>query len=181
MRRKKEIIYAFIDSQNLNLGIRNDIPGRRGRLLYEGWELDFKKLRTYLTEKYDVEIAYLFLGYVRKNKKLYDHLKQSGFEIIFKPTLKHKSSGKTKTKGNVDTEIVLFVAAKLISQFDKAIIISGDGDFYCLYQFLIEKQKLGKILIPNKNSYSSLLREFAPYIDYISNKRNILEKQKGGH
>ena len=126
MPKKKKVIYAFIDSQNLNLGVRNDMRGKKGKLLYKGWELDFKKFRRYLTEKYNVEIAYLFIGYVRKNKKLYNHLEQSGFNIIFKPSLKYKSSQKTKTKGNVDAEIVLYTAAKLIKNYDKAVIVSGD-------------------------------------------------------
>ena len=41
--------YAFIDSQNLNLGIQ---------LL--GWKLDYKKFRIYLKEKYNVTKAYIF-------------------------------------------------------------------------------------------------------------------------
>ena len=49
-------VYAFIDSQNLNLGIRS-----------QGWELDFKKFRLYLKNKYHVEKAYLFIGLVPGN------------------------------------------------------------------------------------------------------------------
>jgi len=49
--------YAFIDSQNLNLGVKN-----------QGWRLDFKKFRVYLAEKYCVKVAYLFIGYIQKIK-----------------------------------------------------------------------------------------------------------------
>lgn len=41
--------YAFIDSQNLNLGIQK-----------QGWKLNYKKFRVYLHEKYGVEKAYMF-------------------------------------------------------------------------------------------------------------------------
>ena len=39
----KENNYAFIDSQNLNLGIKE-----------QGWILDFKRFRVYLREKYGI-------------------------------------------------------------------------------------------------------------------------------
>jgi uncharacterized LabA/DUF88 family protein len=181
MPKNDKITYAFIDSQNLNLGIRNNIKSKDGKIIYKGWKLDFHKFRKYLTDKYQVSTAFLFIGEVPKYRNLYKHLKKCGFSIIFKPTLNKYSNGKTVTKGNVDCELVLYSSAKLINDFDDAIIVSGDGDFYCLYEYLIEKNKLKKILIPNKFSYSSLLREFPNKIDYISNKRKILEKEKGGY
>ncbi len=45
-----QIIYAFIDSQNLNLGVKNDIV-RNGKIIYTGWPLDYKKLIIYLKNK----------------------------------------------------------------------------------------------------------------------------------
>ena len=43
MKRKKlKKVYAFIDSQNLNLGTSKDIY-KNGKLIYKGWKLDFKK------------------------------------------------------------------------------------------------------------------------------------------
>ena len=57
---KREINYAFIDSQNLNLGIRE-----------QGWKIDFKRFRVYLKEKYGVEKAYLFIGYMPQNVDMY--------------------------------------------------------------------------------------------------------------
>lgn len=57
---KKKNNYAFIDSQNLNLGIQS-----------LGWKLDFKRFYTYLKDKYKVEKAFLFIGYVVGNEALY--------------------------------------------------------------------------------------------------------------
>jgi hypothetical protein len=71
--------YAFIDRQNLNMGIR---------LL--GWKLDYRKLWIYLREKYKAERAYVFLGYIPENKSLYKNLKRYGYSLIFKPVLKKK-------------------------------------------------------------------------------------------
>lgn len=83
--------YAFIDSQNLNLGVQKDIF-RKGRKIYSGWRLDFKRFRVYLRDKYKVA-----------------------------------------------------------------------------------KDKLGRLLIPNKRAYSSLLWKFRKDIDYISELKNKLE------
>lgn len=66
-------------------------------------------------------------------------------------------------KGNVDAELVLHAAAIQYSNYDKAIIISGDGDFACLVEFLLDRGKLLKLLTPNQR-YSKLLAQFDAYI-----------------
>jgi hypothetical protein len=48
--QKKANNYAFIDSQNVNLAIRD-----------QGWKLDWKRFRIYLKEKYGVTKAFLFI------------------------------------------------------------------------------------------------------------------------
>ena len=132
MKTKKQIIYAFIDSQNLNLGTSKDIR-KKGKLIYKGWKIDYKKFRKYLSDKFHVKKAFLFIGYLKENKKLYTHLKSSGYDLIFKQTVK---DGQGIPKGNVDAELVLHSAAIEFDQYDKAVIISGDGDFYCLNSIL---------------------------------------------
>ncbi len=144
--QKPENNYAFIDSQNVNLAIRA-----------QGWKLDFKKFRVYLRDKYHVSNAYLFLGFVEGNNPLYEHLQQAGFICIFKPTLTYKDG---TTKGNCDAELVLHTMIKL-PEFDKAIIVTGDGDFYCLVEYLISIGKFKRLLIPNIHKYSALLKRFA--------------------
>lgn len=88
MKRKssKTKIFAFIDSQNLNLGTSKDIT-KKGKVVYKGWKLDFKRFRRYLFDKFRVNKAYLFMGYMKKNEKLYEQLKSFGYEIVFKPTV----------------------------------------------------------------------------------------------
>jgi len=152
MRKKKlKPNYAFIDSQNLNLGVKG-----------LGWDLDFKKFRIFLKTQYRVEEAFLFVGYVFGNEKLYTKLQRFGYTLIFKPTLEFSQKGKRKIKGNVDAELVLHTMIEL-RNFEKAVIVSGDGDFFCLVEYLVKKNKLLKIIVPNQR-YSSLLRRFAKYI-----------------
>jgi len=162
-------VYAFIDSQNLNLGIRS-----------QGWKLDWKKFRLYLNNKYGVSKAYLFIGEVAGNEALYAFLHESGFILIFKPTLEHHEQKKVVVKGNVDAELVLHTMIQY-KNYSGAVIVSGDGDFHCLVEYLNEKQKLLKILVPT-NRYSSLLRKFnhQNYIVRIDLLRGSLEKKKTG-
>jgi len=40
--------------------------------------------------------------------------------------------------------------------YNRAVIVSGDGDFYCLVDYLRKKNKLLKLMIPNKHKYSFL-------------------------
>lgn len=160
---KKSIIYAFIDSQNLNLGV-----------LDQGWKIDFARFRIYLKDKYQVEKAFLFIGYVSGNEKLYTFLQKSDYIVIFKPTLEIKKGKTIKIKGNVDAELVLHTMIEY-PNYNKAIIVSGDGDFRCLVEYLEEKNKLLLLVIPNRRKYSSLLLPFKKYMLFIDkNLRNKL-------
>jgi len=164
-------IYAFIDSQNLNLGTSKDIR-KNGKTVYEGWKLDFKKFRQYLFDKFRVDKVFLFIGYIKQNEKLYRALSSYGYKLVYKPTVK---DGSGKPKGNVDAEIVLHSAVIEYPNYDKAIIISGDGDFYCLHEYLEKKRKLLAIIIPNRKSESSLLRQFQKYKVFLGRDRDKVE------
>lgn len=144
--RKTENNYAFIDSQNVNLSIRS-----------LGWRLDFRRFRIYLKDKYQISKAFLFIGFIDGNTELYKNLQDAGFICIFKPTLKYKDG---TTKGNCDAELVLHAMVEY-SNYDKAVIVTGDGDFYCLVEYLIANNKFKRLLIPNIYKYSSLLKKFA--------------------
>lgn len=169
--QRKTTIYAFIDSQNLNLGTSKDIYKGK-RKIYSGWKLDFKKFRKYLTDKFRVSKAFLFIGYIRQNEKLYKTLLSFGYEVVFKPTVK---DGQGKPKGNVDAELVLYAAAIEYTKYNKAIIVSGDGDFYCLHKYLEKNGKLLRIVIPNNKSESSLLNHFQKYKTFINFEKNKLQ------
>jgi uncharacterized LabA/DUF88 family protein len=157
-------IYAFIDSQNLNLGI-----------IDQGWKLDFKRFLVYLKEKYEVEKAFLFIGYIPENKQLYDFLKKSGYKLIFKPTI---MDDKGKAKGNVDAELVLYSVRIEYENYDKAVIISGDGDFQCLVKYLEKEKKLLRVIIPNRKKYSKLLSKYRKYLSFMNDLKKKLEYKK---
>jgi len=178
MDNKKPEVHAFIDSQNLNLGIQN-----------AGWKLDWLKFRKYLADEYGVTKALMFIGYVPEFEEMYEKLHESGYVVVLKQTYDmtrprpeekvEPEAGETAEKeekkpikGNIDADLVLWVM-KEMKNYDKAIIISGDGDFYGLVEYLHEQGKLLKILTPSWK-YSSLFNRFEKYIDRIDQHRREL-------
>ncbi len=171
MKKEQPKVYAFIDSQNLNLGTSKNIV-KHGKVVYKGWKLDFKRFRRYLTDKFRVQKAFLCIGYVKQNEILYKKLKSYGYDLVFKPTVKDSFG---KVKGNVDAELVLHAAKIQYDKYEKAVIVSGDGDFYCLHEFLVKNKKLLSIIVPNDKSESSLLKPFQKYKTFIVFEKNKLE------
>jgi len=163
MLLEQQSVYAFIDGQNLYLGIKNS-----------GWVLDYRKFRNYLRTKYKVQKAYLFIGFIPANVELYNHLTKAGFILVFKPVLEIREGGKTTYKGNVDAELVLHAMIEF-PNYHKAILVTGDGDFRCLAQYLAAEGKLHRILTPDEK-YSSLLKEYAESIVPISLLKKKLRK-----
>ncbi len=166
MKKKIKGNYAFIDSQNLYLGIKS-----------QGWKLDYARFRVYLKDKYNVERAFLFIGYVVGHDALYTALQKAGYIIIFKPTLEVTKGKTVKIKGNVDTELVLRAMIEY-HRYAQAIIVSGDGDFHCLVQYFVGKKKPLVLMVPNRKGFSALLRKFMKYVVFID---QLKEKIKEGH
>lgn len=145
----KEKNIAFIDGQNLHLGTA-----------HENWKIDFARFRIYLKEKFHIDEAYIFLWFLDEDQNdLHKRLQKSWFIIIF---WEHNSNMKWKKKGNVDVDIVFEIMRRFIDEmdFDKIMLVSGDGDYIKVVKYLIEKNMLKKILFPNKQ-YSSLYNPIA--------------------
>lgn len=138
---------AFIDWQNLHLWTKS-----------ENWKVDFNKFRVYLKDKFKVEEAYIFLWFLdEEQQKLYTNLQKAWYIIQFR---EHNANMKWKKKWNVDVDIVFEVMKRLIEEnnFNKIVLVTWDGDYIKLVKYLIEKNKLEKILFPNKR-YSSLYKK----------------------
>jgi uncharacterized LabA/DUF88 family protein len=163
-------VYAFIDSQNLNLSVQK-----------LGWKVDWRKFRQFLADKYGATKAFMFIGYIPEFEALYEQMHDLGYAIVLKPTFdmtrprpevtqttdnkdgsKQENEEKKPVKGNIDAELVLW-AMKEISNYDKAIIVSGDGDFYSLVEYLEEKKRLLHLLAPTGH-YSNLYNRYEQYI-----------------
>lgn len=179
-RSKKPNNYAFIDSQNLNLGTQR-----------MGWKMDWRRFRDYLRKEYGVESAYMFIGYMSENIQLYEYMHDLGYLVVLKPTVdvtapesksdkdkkdKRDKSGKEKekiaVKGNVDADLVLY-AMKELPNYDQALIVSGDGDFLGLIEYLEGQGKLANVLTPNWQ-YSSLFKPYESKIVRLDQLRRQL-------
>ena len=151
---------AFIDGQNLYMNVKNN-----------DWAIDLKKFRIYLREQYDISKAYYFLGAINEeNQDVYESIQDAGFILVFR---EHNQSMIGKKKGNVDTDIVFTIMAKIADQenFDQVVLVSGDGDYFKMVRYLVNKNRFRKLLSPNRHSTSSLYRVYTPkYVDFLDNE-----------
>lgn len=151
--------YAFIDGNNLFYGVKS-----------LGFVMDFAKFRKFLFYKHKVVKAYYFIGLIKGNEPLYNRLTSAGYDLVFKETTKTK----TGYKGNCDAELVLF-AMKELKNYQKAVIVSSDGDFRCLVEYLEELNKLENV-IGVKNNFSHLLAKATTKITFLDNIRHKVKK-----
>jgi len=161
---KKELNnFAYIDGANLHKAT-----------LALGWQLDYRRFRVWLEEKYLVGRAYLFLGLVPKYKDLYKHLQEAGFTLVFKEVMRDSDG---KVKGNCDADLVLQAVCDFYEKnFKQAVLISSDGDYASLVKFLLAHKKLRAVLSPSNNC-SVLIKRLNPSIAYLGNQRSLLESK----
>ncbi len=165
---------AFVDGQNLYMSISK---------AQRPWRIDLARFRVYLRQKYRVGKAYYFLGFMKEEQQeLYDEIQGAGFILQFK---EHNAAMQGQKKGNVDTTIVFNIMKRLYNRenFNKIVLVSGDGDYKMLVDFLINEGRFEKILFPNSKKASSLYKEITrKYFDGLDRKgvRQKIAKRKGG-
>ena len=148
-------INIYIDGNNLYRGAKE-----------LGYEIDYKKFRGWLRQKYKATSIYLFIGLVPARIKFYEYLQECGFVLVFKQTV----SVSGVIKGNCDAELVLKTVSDFYTKaFDGCILVSGDGDFGCLVEFLDSNSVLGQVIAPDENKCSILLRNKNIEITFLNN------------
>lgn len=157
-------IGVFIDGANLHKG-SNEL----------GYSIDYKKFRGWLRQKFGATKAYIFLGLVPKHTRLYQYLQECGYILIFKETTTNTDG---RIKGNCDAELVLKTVSDFYEHlFDAFIIVSGDGDFRCLVDFLLQHKTQISIVVPNKSKCSILLkRTGVPMVDLLEHYHKFSTK-----
>ena len=166
---------AFIDGQNLYMNT--------AKKEIDSWKIDLARFRVYLEKKYNVDKAYYFLGYIQEaSQELYEEIQKAGFILVFREHSPAMPAMIGKKKGNVDSDIIFNIMRKLYKQeiFDKVILVSGDGDYKLLVDFLIEENKFEKILFPDRKYRSSLYKELSnSYFAYLDDTdvKNKISKQ----
>jgi uncharacterized LabA/DUF88 family protein len=177
--------YAFIDSQNLNVGTQKF-----------GWKMNWARFRIFLAEEYGVTKAFMFIGYIPENEALYEQMHEAGFMVVLKPTFDMtrlqpeapKEGEKTESgepeekkpiKGNIDADLVLWTMKEL-KNYDKAIIVSGDGDFFSLVEYLESEHKLLHLLTPSGH-YSQLYNKYEQYVVRLDSFKRTLAYRSAAH
>ncbi len=165
--------FAYIDNQNLYMSTTK---------AQEPWELDMYRFRVYLHEKYKVVKAYLFMGaHDYSYQDIYSSFQQYGYILVFR---EHGIELKGKKKGNVDADIVFEMMRDAYTNtwMERAILVSGDGDYYRTVKYLLDTDKLARILLPSKTSASSLYKRLPEsnkaYLDTENIKAKIGRKKK---
>jgi uncharacterized LabA/DUF88 family protein len=160
--KPRENNYAYIDGANLHNGVS-----------CSGWQLDYVKFRVWLSEKYSVSKAYIFIGLIPKYSRLYKYLQEAGFILIFKETI---YDNKGKPKGNCDADLVLrAVIDAFEGDVDNAVVVSSDGDYASLVSFLKERSKIRVVLSTHpKDKCSILLKRTNVPITYLDDVKSLI-------
>lgn len=158
-----KINIAYIDAANLDKSMKG-----------LGWQLDYKKFRVWLKDKYEIEKAYIFIGLIEKYKNLYNYFQDCGFTIVFKDVLYQDG----KTKGNCDSDLLMKAASDFYEgELDKAVLVASDGDYTPLVKMLKERNGIEVILSPAiAEKCSILLKRTNVPIAYIQDQKSILTR-----
>lgn len=157
---------AYIDGANLHNGAKQ-----------LSWEFDYARFRIWLKDKYQVEVAYLFLGLMPKYKDLYTRLQEQGYTLVFKEVI-YDTNG--KAKGNCDADIVVSAMQNAYEdRFVSSVLVSSDGDYTPLVKFLISQNKIEAVVSPYETKKCSiLLKRTGVKIVYITDQKTVLNSQE---
>jgi uncharacterized LabA/DUF88 family protein len=153
------------------------------------WKIDYQKLRNYLEKKLNVIVAYYFIGKVKENQDIYTTLESYNYtlklkdpspyvteEVVCPYCKKVIAPEMHRNKSDCDSFMTLQVMSDF-SLYDKAVLITSDGDFDNLVKKLLLQDKLSMVFAPCKDGCSWLLRSAARgRIAYIDDYRDELEK-----
>jgi len=151
--KPKPIAYAFIDAQNMHIATST-----------ADWEVSFKKLYTHLKETYGVTKSYMFFGYLERNKRLYEKIEKAGFEVIFQDVTVLPDGS---IKGNVDVNLTIYAVCDM-RHYEKAVLITADGDFEPLVKFLNRFAKHTTVISPAQNLETSAILRRAAGGNFVS-------------
>ncbi len=147
---KVQANYAFIDGQNFF----KSVHALEQEVEALEVQLDLREFRVYLAEKHAVKVAYYFIGYLSRYRNLYTLLARQGYELRFKEVATNEGA----IKGNVDVNLTLQSMVDYC-RYDKAVLVTSDGDYACLVEYLHNQGKLECLIACSRGGCSYLLRK----------------------
>ena len=155
--------YAFIDGANLHKGVSSS-----------NWNLDYRRFRVWLKDKFGITNAYIFIGLIPGKKDLYTSLQEMGYVLVYKEVT---YDGTGRVKGNCDASLVLTTVSNYYEKkFSAAVIVSSDGDYAELIQFLKEKKALRALVSPSQKCSYLLRKQNIPLV-YLQTQKSTLERR----
>ena len=157
------MLYVFIDATNIIYGTS-----------YYGWKMDFKKLYKYLITRYKAKVIYYYARVDNSNIKqlhFYEKLTDFGYKLRLVPVKKFSDGHK---KADVDSRMT-FEMMKMDKKFDKTVIMTGDGDYYWVLEYLLKNKKMVKLISHNKNTAQELKKLFGNNFTTLDSIKDIVK------
>lgn len=169
----KPVTYAFVDAANILF--RNTES--------TSWRIDLKKLIKYLQERFGATKIFYFGGQDDRNKiqaNLHRKLAMWGYELRLNP-VKHfmNDRGEWFIKADVDSRMS-FEMMRLFSQYDRAVVLTGDGDFYWVLEYLLQKKERVWLISSPRSTARELKKLFGSDFANLDSLRIPLQYQKRG-
>jgi uncharacterized LabA/DUF88 family protein len=167
---KKTAVYTYIDASNIIYGTRD-----------EGWKVDFRKLYKYLKERYYCKNIYYFAGFEEgkiKQQKFYKILRRIGYTLVLKPVKIYiQPDGNKVRKANCDVDLT-FYAMRDKGEFNKFILLSGDGDFEILLKYFVDIKKEVIVISSSKRTAKEIKQMKGIQFNDLGSLRYTLNLQK---
>ena len=166
MKKKLNKTYAFIDASNIIYGCTS-----------QGWKMDFAKLIKYLKNRYSCQKIFYYAGLDQENKKqlkFYEKLAEFGYILKLVPIKRFKDG---KVKGDVDSRMT-FELMRYLEEYKKAIVLTGDGDYYWVLEYLIQKRKRIHLLSFPTRTAQELKKLIGPGFANLGNSQRQLQRAK---
>ncbi|MBI4036042.1 NYN domain-containing protein [Candidatus Daviesbacteria bacterium] len=112
--------------------------------------------------------------------KFYLKLKKFGYRLYLKPVkLYYQENGSTQRKANCDVEMAFYLM-KEKDNFDRVLVLSGDGDFLPVLKYLKEVGK-DVIVLARGPRTAREIRQFAGsnFRDFVRLEKDIKFEEKG--
>ncbi len=138
-----------------------------------GFDIDYGIFGVWLRQKYNASVIFLFIGFLPKRIKFYEYLRENGYILIFKEIIFYEET----IKGNCDAELVLKLVSDFYTKsFNSCVLITGDGDFGCLVEFLKNNAADIHLIAPNKKRCSVLLKNKYVKMTFLNNHYHKFSK-----
>ena len=126
------------------------------------------------------EAQLLLIGRHLQRVKFYRKLDEFGYTLLLKPVKMYdQDDGTTKRKANCDVDMAFYLM-KEQSDFKRAVVLSGDGDFLPVLKYLKNQGK--EVIVLSRGPRTAReIRQFAgsEFRDFVRLKRLIKYQEKG--